>query len=78
MSEFKSIMRLKAELEVKLEEMFEEFQRRSECRGVQIQHVQVNQVDWHNGAGSTPEINLRSDSDIGYRVQSVELTLVLK
>ena len=45
----KPIIKLRGELESRLRELLEEFQRRVECRGIQVQHIVINQVNLHSG-----------------------------
>lgn len=78
-----TIHQRKLELELKLQSLIEEFQRRPECRGVQVAIIRIEQVDWHNGydpnlpIGSI-NLELASGPDQGYRIQDLSVTLLLK
>ena len=76
----KPIIKLRGELESRLRELLEEFQRRVECRGIQVQHIVINQVNWHSGFDvRTNQENetLKSGPRVGYRISEVKVVLVL-
>ncbi len=76
----KPIIKLRGELESRLRELLEEFQRRVECRGIQVQHIVINQVNCHSGFDvRTNQENetLKSGPLEGYRISEVKVVLVL-
>jgi hypothetical protein len=78
-----TINQRKRELEKSLFTLIEEFQRRPECRGVQVSIINVEQFDWHNGFDPKlpeGEVNpaLYSGPDYGWRLNCIGITLVIK
>jgi len=79
--ELKTINQLKGELERQVHALVEGFQRRPECRGVQVAHIELQQVSWHNGYDednpSVTNPELRSGPDDGYRISDVQIKVIL-